>query len=754
MKPDLDTLQRSAEADQQEVVASGKPGGLGMFGGVFTPSILTILGVIMYLRFGWVVGNAGLLGTLLIVTISTGITFLTALSIAAIATDQRVRVGGAYYMISRSLGIEIGGAVGIPLYIAQGLSVALYTVGFAESMVNAFPALQTLSVLGLSGIQMVGIVITILVAVLALGSPNVAIKAQYFILAAIVVSLVSLVAGRPVEPSDIQMWGATGDTQAAGFWEVFAVFFPAVTGIMAGVNLSGDLEDPNTAIPWGTFGAVGVGYLVYMALPLLLGLWANSATLIEDTLIMRRMAWWGDAILLGVWGATLSSAIGSILGAPRVLQALALDGVLPSSLKWLGKGAGEENIPRSGTVLTLGLALGAVMTGNLNAIAPVLTMFFLTTYAVLNVAAGVETFLDSPSFRPEFKVHWSLSLLGAAGCTAVMFLINWWATLIAIVFVGVVFAWLQRRSLRTAWGDVRQGLWMSLTRAGLLHLNANQDPKNWRPHILVLSGAPRRRWPVIELASALTHNQALMTVGTVLRPSEASDFEKQQEAEATLREYLSSRGVQSLVRTTTAEDPFAGGERLIEDYGLGVLKPNTIMLGDTEDSTHHQRFCTLIEHLYAAHRNVVVLRGREQGFGDRARIDVWWSGLKGNGGLMKILAYLLQTSLEWQGAQVRVNVVATDTEEAEERRRTVAPILDQLRTGATLNVIEAGGRVFDEIVHDTSADADIVFLGMATPEEEEDYASYYTRLLERTAGLPPTVFVLAAEDISFREVLA
>src|SRR6056297_465839 len=157
----------------KEFVISPSKGGLGTFGGVFTPSILTILGVIMYLRFGWVVGNAGLLGTLLIVTISTGITFLTALSIAAIATDQRVRVGGAYYMISRSLGIEIGGAVGIPLYIAQGLSVALYTVGFAESVINAFPALQTLSVLGLSGIQMVGLIITILVAVLALGSPNI-----------------------------------------------------------------------------------------------------------------------------------------------------------------------------------------------------------------------------------------------------------------------------------------------------------------------------------------------------------------------------------------------------------------------------------------------------------------------------------------------------------------------------------------------------------------------------------------------------
>jgi amino acid transporter len=753
MKPNLDTLKDPVDTDSEEAVFQGKPGGLGTFGGVFTPSILTILGVIMYLRFGWVVGNAGLLGTLLIVTISTGITFLTALSIAAIATDQRVRIGGAYYMISRSLGIEIGGAVGIPLYIAQGLSVALYTVGFAESVINAFPTLQTLSVLGLSGIQVVGLLITVLVAILALGSPNIAIKAQYFILAAIVISLVSLFAGSPVEQSDIRMWGAVDKNQAASFWEVFAVFFPAVTGIMAGVNLSGDLEDPNKSIPWGTFGAVGVGYVVYMGLPILLGLWADSATLIENPLIMRDMAWWGDAILLGVWGATLSSAIGSILGAPRVLQALALDGVLPSSFKWLGKGVGEENIPRSGTVLTLGLALGAVMTGNLNVIAPILTMFFLTTYAVLNVAAGVEGFLDSPSFRPEFTVHWSLSLLGAAGCIGVMFLINWWATVVAGLCVIVIFLWLERRSLRTTWGDVRQGLWMSITRSGLLRLRENPDPKNWRPHLLVLSGAPQKRWPLIEMASALTHNQALMTVCTVL-PHEQADVTERREAEDTIRDYLGTRGVQSLVRTTAAEDPFEGAERLVEDYGIGPLKPNTIMLGHTENPEHHDRFCHMIQHLYEAERNVVVLRGGEQGFGDRRRIDVWWSGLKGNGGLMKILAYLLQTNVEWQDADVRLNVVAANPEEAQEREDTLGPIVDQLRTGATLNVIRANGRTFDDIVHDTSTEADIVFLGMATPDDEDDYVSYYTRLQERTEGLPPTAFVLAAEDISFREVLA
>ena len=238
----------SSETYSKDVLA-GKEDGLGTFGGVFTPSLLTILGVIMYLRFGWVVGNVGLLGSLLIVTLSTAITLLTAFSIAAIATDQQVRIGGAYYMISRSLGIEVGGAVGIPLFLAQGLSVALYTIGFAESVAGVFPTLDQ---------RMVGVIVTLFVAAVALVSTKAAIRSQYVIMAAIAVSLLSLLFGRPIEASDNEMWGAR-DRVSEPFWTVFAVFFPAVTGIMAGVNLSGDLKKPQKSLPRGTFAAIGVG---------------------------------------------------------------------------------------------------------------------------------------------------------------------------------------------------------------------------------------------------------------------------------------------------------------------------------------------------------------------------------------------------------------------------------------------------------------------------------------------------------------
>lgn len=721
-----------------------KPGGLGTFGGVFTPSILTILGVIMYLRFGWVVGNVGLLPTLLIVTLSTGITFLTSLSIAAISTDQRVRVGGAYYMISRSLGIETGGAVGIPLYLAQALSVALYTVGFAESVVGAFPTLDE---------KTVGLITTLLVAVLALFSARVAIRSQYFIMAAIALSLLSLFVGAPLEQPDV---GLFSGIQEGGedFWIVFAVFFPAVTGIMAGVNLSGDLEDPGRSIPRGTFAAIGTGYLIYMVLPVVLVTRAGAETLIQDPLVMRKIAFWGDAILLGVWGATLSSAVGSMLGAPRVLQAIARDRVLPRGFGWLGRGSATDDTPRAGTLVTLGIALAAVYFGNLNVIAPVLTMFFLTTYGVLNIAAGLERFLGSPSFRPTFKVHWSLSLLGAVGCIAVMLLINAFATVVAGVFVLGVFVWLQRRGLESAWGDVRRGVWMAIARAGLLRLRHESDPKNWRPHILVLSGAPTRRWHLIDLTAALTHNRALMTVSTVL-PSGAFSAERQQTVERNIREYLAGRGVQGLVRVITAPNPFVGGVRLVEAYGLGALVPNTILLGDSQEPKHLTPYCRMITQFYQSQRNVIVVRDDEnRGFGERRRIDLWWGGLKGNGGLMMILAYLLQTSLSWRGVEVWLRMVVPTAAAAEDARANVLRIIEETRTGASLDVIVANGRSFDHILRETSSDADLVLLGMAEPmDDTADFVAYFEQLRARTRGLPSTVFVLAAEEIAFREVL-
>lgn len=735
------------QSDAQESKTPATSGaGLGTFGGVYTPSILTILGVIMYLRFGWVVGNVGLLGTLIIVTLATSITFLTSLSVSAIATDRIVRAGGAYYMISRSLGIETGGAVGIPLYFAQAISVALYTIGFTESLIESFPVLQPFT-------KILALATTGGVAFLAIVSARLAIKAQYFIMAAIALSLISFLFGHPIDPNtSIELWGAKPEN-SADFWVVFAVFFPAVTGIMSGVSMSGDLRDPTRSIPIGTLAAVGTGYLIYMALPVVLAGRADAKTLIDNPLIMKEMAFWGPAILLGVWGATLSSALGSILGAPRVLQALARDSILPRWMRFLGNGSGPDDEPRLATVVTLFVASVAVAIGDLNLIAPVLSMFFLTTYMVLNVAAGVEGFLNSPSFRPTFKVHWSFSLLGALGCIGVMFLINAVATVVAALIVLGIYFWLERRELESAWGDVRRGMWMELVRTGILQMGHEPDTKNWRPHILVLSGAPMRRWPLIELAAGFSHNRGLITVSSVI-PSGSRDAAQKAVLEATIRDYLEKRGVQGLVRLVTAPDPFDGSERLVDVYGIGPLVPNTVLLGDSEEASRRERYCQSIAYFHRAKRNVVIVHDHpELGFGLRKRIDVWWGGLQANGGLMLILAYLLRTSSEWRGAEVNLKLVVKDKTAATSASNNLKTMVAQLRIGAKPQVIVANGRSFDDILHESSIGADLIFLGMAKPGENFNFTEYYQTIQARAVGLPSTVFVLAAPDFAFEEVL-
>jgi amino acid transporter len=712
-----------------------------MIEGVFTPSILTILGVIMYLRFGYVVGNVGLFGTLVIVTLSTSITFLTALSIASIATDKKVKAGGAYYMISRSLGIETGGAVGIPLYMAQALSVALYTIGFAESLSNVFPVLNQ---------TIVGLIVTILVGVLAMTSAKIAVRSQYFVMLAIVISLVSLYFGEPLEGVSPDKWSNRIENPE-NFWVIFAVFFPAVTGIMAGVNMSGDLKNPSVAIPVGTFLAIGVGYVIYMVIPIIIAGRADAQSLIDDPLIMRRISFWGDSILLGVWGATLSSAVGSMLGAPRVLQALARDRVLPKYLRWLGRGTEIDDSPKVGTYFTLAIALIAVYFGDLNVIAPVLTMFFLATYGMLNISSTLENAIGSPSFRPSFKVHWGFSLTGSLGCAAVMFLINPVATIIAITFLTIVFLWLERREMKTTWGDVRQGVWMSLIRIGLVKLSGKMDPKNWRPHILVLSGAPTKRWNLITLTNDMVQNRGLMTVSTILSGNESTAKRRQSMENKTI-EYLKNRGINSLVKIITSPNIYEGARQLVTYYGIGHLVPNIILLGDSTVEEHYPEYCNMVKAFYEEKRNILILKENEKtGFGQKKQIDVWWRGLKRNGALMIIIAHLLQRGMEWRNANIRLNMVLDSENAAVEARKNISELLKKVRIDIQENLIVSYGKSFDELRRKVSGKADLVLLGMVEPDE--GFLKYYTEMIRKIEGAPSTMFVLAAQDINFEEVL-
>jgi amino acid transporter len=721
--------------------ATNQGAGFGTFKGVFTPSILTILGVIMYLRLGWVLGNAGLVGTLVIVTLSSLVTFLTGLSIAATATNMRVGTGGAYYMISRSLGLLAGAAVGVPLYFAQALGVSFYVVGFAEAVHGVFPAAP---VVGTGVIALIGL------GVLAILSADLALKTQSLILGTIVFSLVCFFAGGT---PDAGFAGAPPPpAELESFWVVFGVFFPAVTGIEAGVAMSGDLKDPAKSLPRGTLAAVGVGWAVYVVIPLALAAWVPREVLLADSMVMQRVAIWGPGIVAGVWGATLSSALGALLGAPRTLQALAKDRVVP---RILGRGHGESNEPRIATAITFAVALVGVLAGDLNAIAPVLSMFFLTSYAFLNLSAGIEGLIGSPSWRPAFKTPWYVSLLGAAICIGIMLVLNTLATFGAAAVVGLVYYWTGRRRLRAWFGDVRRGILVLLARFAVYRLAAMPvDPRSWRPNFLVLSGAPKGRMHLVEFAHSVNHGGGFLTVAAILPATEATAA-RVGSLKAAISGYLDRHKIPALVDVHADDDVMAGAAALVQASGVGSLHPNTVILGISERPERRLGYAQLILRVHRLGRNLILMRHPDDGASRRERIDVWWGGRRRNAGLMLALGYLLQTSERWSGSRLRIQTIVNDDAEGGHALRRLDSLIDRGRIEATPGVVLREGRTPFDVIREASEDADLTLIGLRPPEPDEtaeDYAAYYTSLLEMTDAHGATAYVLAAEDIDFLRI--
>jgi len=455
----------------------------GTFSGVFTPTLLTILGVIMYLREGWVVGNAGLLGAWLIILISFGITSCTAFSLSSVTTNIRIGAGGAFSIIAQSLGLEVGGSVGIPLYLAQALAVAMYVFGFRAGWLWIYPHHPPL---------MVDLGTFVVLFTIGFISAGLAFKIQYGILVIIIGSLISVIVsifttslGQP-----IQWWGTFPGSpetgfQGVGFWAVFAVFFPASTGIMAGANMSGDLKNPRRSIPVGTLAAIGLSLIVYLALAVWLVMISSNKELINNYTVMIDRSAWGPAVLAGLLGATFSSALSSLVGSPRILQALAEHKILPGSSWFAVRTAKGE--PRNAMLLTGVIVLAALMLRDLNAIAPLITMFFLITYATINVVVLIEQSLKLVSFRPLLRIPRFVSMLGAAGCVFTMFIVNATFGIIAIGVVVALHAYLIRKHIRAPFGDVRSGLFTAVAEWAAKKVESMAGPREkiWKANLLV-----------------------------------------------------------------------------------------------------------------------------------------------------------------------------------------------------------------------------------------------------------------------------
>jgi amino acid transporter len=738
-----------ASKEEQQVQSNA----LGTFGGVFTPSILTILGVILFMRAGFVVGEAGILQALVILLLAKSITTLTSLSIAAVSTNTPVSGGGAYFLISRALGPEFGGAIGLALFLAQAVSVPFYVLGFTESVVRSFPEMSP-------HFKAIGIATAGLLFAVAYVGARWAVKTQYLIMGILGLSIVAFLGGAisHFDPTTFVRNLPSGYREPGmSFWVLFAIYFPAVTGIMAGVNMSGDLKDPGRSIPLGTFAAVGVGLLIYGSQIILCGGAQSRGQLVEssfETLRAQALFNAGFLVVAGVFAATLSSAIGSFLGAPRVLQAVARDQVIPI-LRPFARGSAAGDEPRRALWMTLAISVSIVIWaggdaggGAFNVLASVVTMFFLYTYGMVNLAAFVESFSANPSFRPRFRYyHWFAAMIGAFACAGTAFLIDPGSAALAVVLVVFFYAYLRRRVLQVNFGDARWGFAYSRLRKSLLRLaRMPVHPKNWRPTILVLTGNPKERPTLATYGLWIGAERGLVTLARVLVGDPADIGRLRKPAADQLNQFLDQGGFQALTSVVVTENIDAGLTTLIEGHPLSPLRPNTVLMGWSSDP---ERAISFLHHLNTAKRlgmSLILLddRGSSPATLTR-RIDVWWRGQE-NGYLMLLTAHLLTLNWEWSRARVRLLRLIEDEAGREPSKGALQELVNKARMDVEVEVLVSKDPL-PQVLKRHSGDASVVILGFEVPKESEGEAFRFQMHFERMlSGLPAILLVSSSGE--------
>ena len=721
-----------AKKKAEDIVKSGgvdtsSGGKLTWFNGVMVPCLLNIWGVIMFLRLTWVVGQAGIILTIAIITLSNLVTTITALSLCAIVTNGEVKGGGAYYLISRALGPTYGGVIGLLFFCAQAVATSMYVIGFSDSIIDISKKSGADPFTGdfandqrvISTITMVLLLITAYA-----GGADAYAKCMNFLLGVLVLSMITLFVGvfapdvpdplvntgygfvgfarqlpqaflakltnttssfaKSFDNNDIWLPNYTTDPttmMSHGFFSVFSVFFPAVTGIMAGANMSGDLKDPSAAIPKGTMRAIVLTYFSYILLAILTGLvsircsdipenvgrcpdvadaaWASKAVadgsipqggLLYSKLIMESISVWGPLVYAGVFAATLSSALASIVGAPRILQSVAADGIFPwPLLNYFAKGSGKGNEPLRGYVLSFAVGLGCCLIGQLDVVAPIISNFFMISYAVTNYACFAASMSQSPGWRPSFQYYnkW-LSLFGAVLCVVTMFLMDWANSLLSGGVGICIFVYLQNLDPETHWGPAGEARTYVGALRGMEKLQGirKDHVKTYRPQFLIMCGSPAAaRMSLVKFATMMKHGHGVNVYGSVLvdkddnNESDARDKQRQKmrkvdDARTEMYSFFyenpkvwgkdaNNRAFCDVVGAKTLHEGFIS---LLQLGGLGRLKPNIVLLGykegwkdaSTESVAEYE---ALIADSMYHNRGVLILRDRKNSLKNYSSID-------------------------------------------------------------------------------------------------------------------------------------
>ncbi|CAE1286567.1 SLC12A2 [Acanthosepion pharaonis] len=634
-------------ANDVNVASGGTPQAATKFGwikGVLVRCLLNIWGVMLFLRLSWVVGQAGIALATVVVLLSAVVTTITTLSMSAICTNGEVKGGGAYYLISRSLGPEFGGAIGIVFSIANAVAIAMYVVGFAETVRDLLKANNALLIDEINDIRVIGVItITLLLGIAIIGMEWEA-RAQLILLGILLISMSVFLIGTFFPPTlDNFSKGYTSysaetfrenflpDFKGEEFFSVFSIFFPAATGILAGANISGDLKDAQSAIPKGTLLAILLSSAIYILSAWILGACiireasgailytalnttldavtqtANLTTvdngqkeayvtmqtirnctlgedgickygLLNDFQVMERIAAFGPLVTAGIFSATLSSALASLVSAPKVFQAVCKDKIFPG-IHVLAKGHGKGDNPRRLYILAYLIGVAFICIGELNAIAPIISNFFLMSYALINYSCFDASLANSPGWRPAFRWYsmW-ISLVGAILCIAVMFIIKWWTALLTFAVIAALYIYVHHRKPDVNWGSSTQAhVYKSALQSTLKLIAVEDHIKNFRPQVLLLSGLPSSRPALVDFVSSFTRNCSLMICCNVIVDPNADSLKVLKTSEE--YNWLHRRKVKCFYTPIISPDFRVGVQSFMQTCGVGKLRPNTLIIG-------------------------------------------------------------------------------------------------------------------------------------------------------------------------------
>lgn len=705
---------------------------------VFLTAISTILGAIMFLRFGYSVGQVGVYGTIAIVLIGHMVTIPTAMALAEIATNQKVEGGGEYFIISRSFGLTIGAAIGIALYLSQAISVAFYLIAFTEAFADYLPIINSYLPFAINK-MVIGIISVLLLSWLMLtkGASS-GMSVLYVVVAILAASLIMFFAGGTVEgftTADTFHWNKDKND----FFFIFAIVFPAFTGMTAGVGLSGDLKDPKKSIPFGTLAATIIGMVIYIIIAFKLGNSANAAQLgdLNNQLIMGDIAIWGPIIPIGLAAATISSALGSVMVAPRTLNAISLDRVVPIPRlnRWLGKVKPSNNEPVNASLVTCVIAFFFVLMGDVNAVAEVISMFFMVTYGSICLISLFENFASNPGYRPSFKSKWYISLLGAVMCIGLMFKINTVYAIAAIVLMVVIYLVLSAYQKKGDMAAIFSGVIFQVSRNLQVFLQkrkANSDDA-WRPSVVAISKDSFDRFAAFDLLRWISHR---IGFGTYIHHRDgylSTDSMKNAKADQQRLVKMAQISDSSVFVDTMVNPTYmASISQALQRPGISGQENNMILF---EFNKHQEDGCKeIVEHIglaKAVDYDICVLASSDKDFGFNNEIHLWITSSDfQNANLMIYIAYIILGHPDWsKGGQIKLFAV-TPEEEAIEQRKAMQEMISTGRLPISANNIEiipkSEGVTNKEVINERSRDADLTIVGFRFEKVKHDGYQNFT----------------------------